>query len=159
MALFLSTFVNKIDKKGRVSVPSSFRIALTSEVFSGLVAFRSYKHQAIEACHIERMQKLCASVDELDFFSDAQDDLASTIFADSLQIPLDGDGRVTLPQNLLDHAGITDAVAFVGRGATFQLWRPELFADFQEKARQRVRDQQATVRMSTMIKTEDSHGA
>lgn len=148
MALFLSTFVNKIDKKGRISVPATFRAALAGESFQGIVAFRSYKFQAIEACGMERMQKLCASVDTLDYFSDTQDDLASTIFADSLQLPLDGDGRIVLPQSLLDHAGITDCAAFVGRGATFQIWMPESFSIFQEQARARVREQQTTIKMN-----------
>jgi MraZ protein len=148
MALFLSTFVNKIDKKGRISVPATFRAALSGESFQGIVAFRSYKHQAIEACSMERMQKLCASVDDLDFFSDKQDDLASTIFADALQLPLDGDGRIILPQILLDHAGISDSAAFVGRGATFQIWMPEAFAAFQDEARARVSEQQTTLKMS-----------
>jgi MraZ protein len=151
MALFLSTFVNKIDKKGRVSVPATFRAALAAESFQGIVAFRSYKHQAIEACSMDRMQRLCASVDDLDFFSDTQDDLASTIFADSLQLPLDGDGRIILPQSLLDHAGITDAAAFVGRGATFQIWMPEAFEQFQESARARVVEQQTTLKMNPSI--------
>lgn len=149
MALFLSTFVNKIDKKGRVSVPATFRAALSGEAFQGIVAFRSYKHSAIEACNMERMQRLCNSVDDLDFFSDAQDDLASTIFADSLQLPLDGDGRIILPQSLLDHAGITESAAFVGRGATFQIWMPESFQEFQDKARARVREKQTTLKLST----------
>lgn len=159
MALFLSTFVNKIDKKGRVSVPSTFRAALVGESFHGIVAFRSYKHKAIEACNMTRMQKLCASVDDLDFFSDAQDDLASTIFADALQIPLDGDGRVILPQILLDHASIVDTAAFVGRGATFQIWMPEAFHVFQEEARSRVRAQQATIKMKNVSEGEVNHDA
>ncbi len=149
MALFLSTFVNKIDKKGRVSVPATFRAALSGESFQGIIAYRSYKHNAIEGCSMERMQRLCASVDDLDFFSDAQDDLASTIFADSLQLPLDGDGRVILPQSLLDHAGITEFAAFVGRGSTFQIWMPEAFQEFQDLARTRVKDQQTTIKLNT----------
>lgn len=149
MALFLSTFVNKIDKKGRISVPATFRAALSGENFQGIVAFRSYKHNAIEACNMERMQRLCASVDDLDFFSDAQDDLASTIFADALQLPLDGDGRVILPQSLLDHAGITESAAFVGRGATFQIWMPEAFQEFQDMARTRIKGQQPTLKLNS----------
>jgi MraZ protein len=151
MALFLSTFVNKIDKKGRVSVPATFRAALTGDAFQGIVAFRSYKHKTIEACSMERMQRLCSSVDDLDFFSDAQDDLASTIFADALQLPLDGDGRIILPQSLLDHAGITEFASFVGRGATFQIWMPEAFQEFQDLARARVTEQQTTLKMNPQL--------
>ena len=147
MALFLSTYINKIDKKGRVSVPAPFRAALAGESFQGIIAFRSYKYQAIEACNMSRMEQLSSSVDRLDFFSDAQDDLTASIFADAQQLPLDGDGRVSIPAILQEHAGLTDSIAFVGRGTTFQLWKPEAFEAHQAAARQRVQAQQTTISM------------
>ncbi|MBL0941189.1 MAG: division/cell wall cluster transcriptional repressor MraZ [Alphaproteobacteria bacterium] len=147
MTLFLSTFINKIDKKGRISVPSTFRAALAKEGFQGIVVFRSYKHVAIEACGMERMQRLSASVDDLDFFSDKQDDLTATIFSDSQQLPFDSEGRVVLPKVLMDHAKITDSAAFIGRGATFQIWHPDTFERHQQQARNRVIEQQMTIRL------------
>jgi MraZ protein len=147
MGLFLSTFVNKVDAKGRVSVPATFRIALTQEAFQGLVAFRSYKYQAIECCSYTRMEMLSGSLDNLDMFSDEQDDLTATIFADALQLPFDGDGRIILPKKLAEFANITDRAAFVGRGATFQIWSPDSFNQIQTQARERTKDRQATLRL------------
>lgn len=149
MTLFLSTFVNKIDKKGRVSVPATFRAALAQQSFQGLVTFRSYKLDAIEGMGMDRMQRLSDSVDDLDVFSDAQDEMTATIFSDSHMIPFDGDGRVVLPQVLLDHANIKDKVAFVGRGATFQLWNPDDFDKHQESARRKLQERQATLRLKS----------
>ena len=148
MALFLSTYINKIDKKGRVSVPASFRAALVGESFQGIITFRSYKHPAIEGCGIGRMQRLSDNADSLDFFSDGQDDTASTIFADSQQLVFDSEGRVFLPQPLIEHAKLTDQVAFVGRGATFQIWNPEIFERMQAESRDRVRNAQASAKKS-----------
>jgi len=150
MTLFLSTFLNKLDKKGRVSVPASFRQALGGQTFQGIVAFRSYKLPAIEGMGIDRMQRISESVDQLDLFSEAQDDLTATIFADAQMLALDGDGRVILPQLLLDHAKIKDSVAFVGRGATFQIWNPEAFENYQSDARSRVQGQQSTLKLKVL---------
>lgn len=147
MTLFLSTFVNKLDKKGRVSVPASFRLALSGQAFNGIVAFRSYKLPAIEGMGIDRMQKISNSVDQLDLFSEAQDDLTATIFADAHMLGLDGDGRIVLPELLLDHGKIQDNVAFVGRGATFQMWNPEAFEAHQLEARRRVQEKQSTLKL------------
>lgn len=138
MTLFLSTFVNKLDKKGRVSVPASFRLALGKQNFQGIIAFRSFKLSAIEGMGIDRMQRLSESVDQLDLFSDSQDDLTASIFSDAQMLGFDGDGRVILTQALIDHAKIEDNVAFVGRGATFQIWNPEAFEEYQRDARQRI---------------------
>ncbi|MBY0500726.1 MAG: division/cell wall cluster transcriptional repressor MraZ [Alphaproteobacteria bacterium] len=147
MKLFLSTFMNKLDKKGRVSVPASFRLALSDQSFQGIIAFRSYKLPTIEGMGIDRMQRLSESVDQLELFSESQDDLAATIFADSHMLAFDGDGRVILPQILLDHAQINDGVAFVGRGATFQIWNPSAFQSYQEEARKRVQEKQSVLKL------------
>lgn len=148
MTLFLSTYVNKVDKKGRVSVPALFRQSLAPQNFQGIVTFRSYKLPCLEASGIDRMELLSQSVDNLDLFSDSQDDLATTIFADAQQIALDGDGRVLLPESLLKHANITEYAAFVGRGPTFQIWQPDAFEKHQDAARQRALSSKTTLKLN-----------
>lgn len=138
MALFLSTFVNKVDKKGRVSVPATFRAALTDQSFAGIIAYRSFTTAAIEGCGMDFMEQLSASTDELAAFSPEQDDLTSLIFADARQLAFDGEGRIMLPEDLCAHAGITEAAAFVGKGKTFQIWQPDAFRAAQEDARRRA---------------------
>ena len=150
MTLFLSTFVNKIDKKGRVSVPAPFRMALGNESFQGIIIFRSYKYSSLEGCSMSRMHKLSEGLDQMDQFSDAQDDLASTIFADAHQLSFDSDGRVLMPEDLIDYAGLKDRAAFVGRGSTFQIWTPEAFTAHQEQARMRAMEQKATLRLNVV---------
>ena len=151
MALFLSTHVNKVDKKGRVSVPAQFRAALQGQSFNGVIVFASHKHACLEACGIDRMEQLSDSVDNLDYFSDTQDDLAASIFADAHQLPFDADGRIILPTDLAAHAGITSGsdsrAAFVGRGKTFQIWSPDTFEIHRKSARQRAASQAATLRV------------
>lgn len=156
MSLFLSTYVNKIDRKGRVSVPATFRSGMAKSVFQGVVIFRSYKYPALEVCEMERMMRLSDSVDKLDLFSDIQDDFAATLFADSHQIPFDGEGRILVPEILLNHAEIKEAAAFVGRGSTFQIWNPASFEIYQEKARFRIKNQKDTLKLDGALqKTND----
>ncbi len=143
--LFLSTYENKVDKKGRVSVPSAYRNVLAEQSFPGVVAYRSYANEAIECCGMDRMEKLSENIDELDWFSEEQDDLATIIFADAHQLAFDPEGRIQLPQILMDHAGITDRASFVGKGKTFQIWDPARFAAYQEAARERARKQGRTL--------------
>jgi MraZ protein len=147
VALFLSTVVNKVDRKGRVSVPAGMRAALSSQPFQGIVAFRSFRDPAIEAWSIERLNQFAEGLDEMELFSEGRDDLAAAIFADAHQLPFDGEGRIVLPEALARHAGITADAAFVGRGATFQIWNPETFAAHSEKARERVKTQAVMPRL------------
>ncbi len=152
MSLFLSTFTNKVDRKGRVSVPSPFRAALSTQDFQGIVLFKSYKLPALEGSGLNRMALLSESVDQLDLFSEGQDDLAATLFADACQLSFDSDGRVLLPEEMRHFAKIEESAAFVGRGATFQIWEPEAFKSHQENARKRLRERGATL---TLQKKQD----
>jgi MraZ protein len=144
VALFLSTFVNKVDRKGRVSVPASFRAALAEQSFAGIIAFRSFKSSAIEGSGIDRLEEMSARLDALDQFSEESESLAS-IFADAEQLAFDSEGRIILPQSLADHAGITETAAFVGLGRTFQIWEPEAHKAHQEALRERARRQGTTL--------------
>jgi MraZ protein len=148
MALFLSTFVNKVDKKGRVSVPSPFRVALAAQGFSGVVVFPSISLSAIEGWGLERMEALSAGIDDFDPFSDESDAFTLSILADSHQLAFDTEGRVVVPDALLAHAGITEYAAFVGRGAAFQIWQPEAFRVSQEAARKMAKENRLSLKLS-----------
>jgi MraZ protein len=136
MALFLSTFEKQIDKKGRVSVPPSFRAVLAAQNFNGMVAYQSFVHPCIEACGMERLEKLYARIEALDPFSEEHDAFTTAILAGSVQLAFDSEGRVVIPEALLKAAGITANGVFVGKGATFEIWAPEAFAKHQAAARE-----------------------
>jgi MraZ protein len=144
LALFLSTFINKVDRKGRVSVPHTFRSALVGQNFNGIIAYRSFKLTAIEASGVDRMEEMSARLDALPEFSEDRDALSS-IFADAQQLAFDGEGRIVLPEALVQHAGIGESAAFIGLGPTFQIWEPDRFAQHQQERRERARRQGTTL--------------
>ncbi|MCH7555228.1 MAG: division/cell wall cluster transcriptional repressor MraZ [Proteobacteria bacterium] len=150
MALFLDCHVHKIDRKGRVSVPAQFRAALMNQSFAGVIAFPSFRENcdAIEACGMDRMNQLSESLDNLDPFSNEQNDMAAVLFGAAVQLPFDGEGRIMLPDRLRDGAGIVDRTVFVGCGKTFQMWAPEAHAEFAAEARDRARESRAGLRLS-----------
>jgi MraZ protein len=139
MALFVSTFINKVDRKGRVSVPAQFRAALGSPTQQSLVIYPSFTLPAIEGCGIDFLERLAeSSSTSYDVFSTEQDDLNTLIFATSHQLAWDPEGRIILPEDILAHAGITEQVAFVGKGRTFQLWEPAAHEEHKAQARARA---------------------
>jgi MraZ protein len=138
MAVFLSTFVNRIDKKGRVSVPASFRAVLGAEA-PGIVVFRSLQHEALDGCSVAHLERLSESLEKLDLPPETYELIETTIFGGSVQAPFDGEGRIVLPSQLAGAVGITDEVAFVGRRKTFQLWNPAKLVDHETAARTAAR--------------------
>lgn len=147
MALFLSTFTNKIDAKGRVSVPAQFRASLVNKDFSGIVVYESFINDCIEGCDLERIQKLSESIDNLDPFSEERDAFASTVLGGSIQLSIDNDGRVILPEQLLKKAKIKDQVVFIGKGPTFEIWQPAKFEEYMVKAKQEAKEKRNLLRL------------
>ncbi len=135
MALFLSTIEKQIDKKGRVSVPPSFRASLSHPQFSGVVAYGSFVHPCIEACGMERMEQLHARIEALDPFSEERDAFATAILGGAVQLAFDSEGRISLPERLIALAGLGASCVFVGKGATFEIWEPKAFAAHNDAAR------------------------
>ncbi|MBB4315313.1 division/cell wall cluster transcriptional repressor MraZ [Roseospira marina] len=124
MGLFLSTITNKVDSKGRVSVPASFRAALKDQEFQGVVLYPSFTAPCIEGCGMDFLKSLSEGLDTQPTFSPDIDELTELVFGSSQQLPYDQTGRIVLPRDFMEHAGITDQAAFVGKGRTFQIWEP-----------------------------------
>ena len=125
MALFLSTILNKMDTKCRVSVPSAFRNSLQKQTFKGVIAFPSYQNNSIDACGIDRMESISDSLDRNNEYTKEEFDLISLYFGEAEQLPFDKEGRIILPKSLIQHASISNEVLFVGLGPTFQMWNPK----------------------------------
>ena len=126
--LFLDTIINKVDAKGRVSLPSDYR-AIVKELSTEIVCYRSLTAPCIEGCTEELLDKLADDIDNAtDFFSETQDNLTNLIFGDARRFGFDSTGRIVLTEKLMEHAGITDTAVFVGKGRKFQIWNPDNWA-------------------------------
>lgn len=167
MTQFLGTHQNKLDAKGRVSVPAAFRAALRQNGAGNgnhaggdppgnapngngaaipLVLRPSHKHPCIEAWPAAEFDELSKPLDQYDLFSEEHDDLANTLFASACRVEADREGRIVLPDNLIAHAGLGESVVFVGLGRIFQIWEPEAAARRSAEASERARARGLTLR-------------
>ena len=152
--MFLSSFENKIDKKGRVSVPSSFRAYLNSKGFNSFITYPSFNHAALEGCAQDRIEKLSDSIDSLGPFDDKRDYFATSILSQSISLNFDSEGRVTIPEKLLKHAKIKTNIIFVGLGKVFQIWDPNSFEKFKSIANKKSYLNRSTLKWENKFKKE-----
>ena len=61
--MFLSTYENKLDKKGRVSVPASFRSYLSNLGYNGVICYPSFNNNCIEAWPQDRIEKISNAIE------------------------------------------------------------------------------------------------
>ena len=136
--LFLDTVYNKVDTKGRVSLPADYR-AIVKELNSEIVCYRSLTSPCIEGCVEDLLEKLASEIEtSTDFFSQTQDDLTNLIFGDAKRFTFDSTGRIVLSEKLLKHANITDTAVFVGKGRKFQIWNPQNWEAEEARVREQV---------------------
>ncbi|MEE2661466.1 MAG: division/cell wall cluster transcriptional repressor MraZ [Pseudomonadota bacterium] len=138
---FISTYENKVDKKGRVSVPAAYRNALANEPYQGIIAYPSLTEPALEGFGRRTLEELnqrrfdqtmAAGNFGETLVGRSHDGLVETIMALANELPFDNEGRILLPKHLADHAGILTQAKFVGRGTRFQIWAPKEFEKHQQ---------------------------
>ena len=156
MDLFVSQFVNKIDKKGRVSLPSTFRNVLPKKSKNEIILFKSLKFKSIEGCSSERINKIANKIDKLDIFSDDQDDFSTSIFSEIIPTNLDKEGRFLIPENLKSYSNISNEVTFIGQGHYFQIWEPKAAIERQKKSRERLVKEKKTL-SSILVSSENKN--
>jgi MraZ protein len=146
MTQFLGTHQNRLDAKGRVSIPAGFRAILKGAGGSTSLILRpSHQHPCIEAWPPEMFEALSAPLQRLDVFSEEQDDFNAVLFADAFPVEADKEGRIVVPELLKTHAALIDCVTFLGLGRTFQIWEPAAAERRRLQARARVRERGLTL--------------
>ena len=150
--MFLSSYENKIDKKGRVSVPATFRSHLSSLGYNGFISYPSFNHPALEACSQDRIEKLSNTIDTLNPFEEKRDFFATSILSESENLQFDTEGRISLSEKLLNHTKIKNSVLFVGLGKTFQIWEPTIFEKFKIIARKKAYQNRSNLKWETKQK-------
>jgi MraZ protein len=136
---FVATFANRLDQKGRVSVPAPFRSVLAREGEDGLYAYPALDQPAIDCGGARLRQTIAERLDIFATFSEDHESLSTAFYGESRILKIDPDGRVVLPEEFIAHVGITDTAVFVGQGFKFQIWEPGRFAERRSAARAHLR--------------------
>ena len=127
MRRFTSRYTNRVDRKGRVSVPAAFRAVLENAGASTVYLKRNNVDGALDGLTEAFMDEIQRRIDSLPIGSPERDALEDEYFADSVDIRFDPEGRILLSKELMDFAGIAETALFVGLGRRFQLWNPEAY--------------------------------
>jgi len=136
---FVSHFTNRLDAKGRISIPAPFRAVLTRDGFEGLYIHPSLDQQALDCGGNALLQEIDGLLARLSPYSEERDLFSTALLGTSEILKVDTEGRAVLSEAAKAFAGITGGVTFVGQGHKFQIWEPNRFQAHLEEAKQRVR--------------------
>ena len=138
MDLFLSTFENKIDRKGRLSVPAKYRVIFERNR-TPLYLFKSLTKSCLEGCGIARIRQIVDAIDQMDVLS--EDTLAlQTILSSAQEMKFDNEGRVMLSDDFILYAELEEVALFSGIGRSFEIWNPAKWRPRDVQTRQNARN-------------------
>ncbi|CCG09296.1 division/cell wall cluster transcriptional repressor MraZ [Pararhodospirillum photometricum] len=130
MRPFIGTYENKVDQKGRVSVPAKFRAVLQAEGYASIVVRPDPERGCIEGYGMDRLERLSDLTPDIVDLDDPQAAPVYQILAESEELSFDPNGRVLIPVPLLEAAGLGETAVFVGLGRVFQIWNPQAYTAF-----------------------------
>jgi len=139
MDRFVSHHVLHLDAKGRVSVPAAFRAVLAGDGFDGLYCHPALDRPAVDAGGNALLAEIEALITGFSPYSEEREQFSLALFGTSETLKIDGEGRVVLTEAHKAHAGIKDAVIFVGLGHKFRIWEPDRFRVKLAEATDKVR--------------------
>lgn len=137
---FVSNFTNRLDSKGRVSIPAPFRGVLGLDGFDGLYIHPSLHAQALDCGGNALMREIDAMLGRYVTYTEEHDIFSTALLGTSEVLKVDPEGRVILTDSLKAYAGITKEVTFVGHGHKFQIWEPGRFQTHLAEARNQLRE-------------------
>ena len=134
MSDFIGRYLNKVDKKGRVSVPAGWRPSLISKDFSGIIAQSSLSEKAIDAYPRDYLELLQGKLDLNDPLLEENEYESTVLFGGSV-LSFDSEGRVVLSDLLRNEINLTSEALFVGMGRRFRIWNPKIFNEYLGRAK------------------------
>lgn len=144
--MFFSTTTNGIDAKGRVSVPADFRAVVSAERFGGIYVWCSFNGPFLEGGGEALMAEMAAAIDAMDPYDDARTAFERVIFGGARPLTFDQTGRISLPRDFIDHAGLDAKATFVGMGRRFEVWSPEAHAERHARDLAHARENKSALR-------------
>lgn len=125
--MFFGEFEYRVDEKGRIPLPPRFRAHLRD----GVVLTPGVE-KCITAYPISEWKKLAATLTGSPLTRSKLRQLNRALFATAFYLNIDGQGRVSLPAPLREHAEIVDEVVVAGANNYLELWNKVLWEE--EKA-------------------------
>ena len=144
--MFVSTTINGIDAKGRVSVPADFRATVTGQGFAGVYVWRSPYGDYLEGGGLRLLEDLHDAIEEMDPYDPARTAHERVIFGGAKALMFDSTGRVTLPRDLMEHAGLDKQAVFIGMGQRFEIWDPASHAEAEDEALKLARENRGALK-------------
>jgi MraZ protein len=156
---FRGESINKVDAKGRVSIPAPFRRVLEEgdpDWKDGLqpqlvIVYGRPGKKCLECFTMRAMEEIDEKISRMPRFSPRREALERLINTKSAYASVDETGRIVLPGRLREMIGVTDEAVFAGMGDHFQIWEAGALAEDQAALEARFAEEAGEVDPFTFL--------
>jgi MraZ protein len=129
MSSFKGSHIHSIDSKGRVHLPAKLRKHISTEANDTFVITRGFE-QCIFAYPLDEWSIYEKAIRGLRSSSADNRFVMRTLLQYAVEVQLDGQSRIMLPQNLIQFAEIKNEVFVLGVLERIEIWNPEIFQSY-----------------------------
>lgn len=134
--MFRGRYIHTMDDKGRISIPSGFRVKLMGQDKGkgkgkrgdGQPPILTNLPHCLALYPYEDWVRIEEGLQQGEINPRSQK-LRRFLISGAQECPIDGPGRITVPQHLRDHARLAREVAIAGVGGYIELWNKERFEE------------------------------
>jgi MraZ protein len=126
MDFFIGEYDYALDNKGRLNIPAKFRKAISSNANETVIITVS-QEKCLDVYPLDIWQdRIVSKLSDFSEMDKNQRRLTSLIGANSVDSVFDKQGRIVIPQKLLNYAELTNKVIIVGAFNRIELWNPDI---------------------------------
>lgn len=139
--MFRGSFEHTVDDKGRVNIPSKFRAILLEDVKDERLVLTKFIIKSLRCLDVypqaawERFEHELANKPR---FGEDFAMMESFYLSNAHECTVDKQGRVLLPPELRDYAGLEKEVVFAGARERFRIWHKETWKQFNEESEKQL---------------------
>lgn len=114
--------VVSLDGKGRLAIPSRYRVPLDKEANGQLVVTIDTEDRCLLLYPFPEWEKIEAKLEVLPSFNRMARRIQRLLIGHACELEMDNHGRILLPGLLREYAGLDKDVVLVGQGRKFEIW-------------------------------------
>ena len=129
MSSFKGSYSYSVDEKGRVNLPAKLRKYVSPEANETFVITRGFE-QCLFVYPVDEWNKLEQNLRNLSNYDPEHRRFIRALLELASESQLDGQARLSIPQELREYASIHDAVRIIGTLDKIELWNPKVYEDY-----------------------------
>ena len=122
MQHFIGTYECKADAKGRIMLPVALKKQLSENLHDGFVLKRAVFNSCLELYPLKQWEAMMEKVNQLNRFNKKNNDFIRRFTAGVRLIEIDSTGRLLIPKDLIQHAGIDSETVISSAVNILEIW-------------------------------------